>query len=1031
MAQNAVAANLLMLILVVGGMVVFFTRVKQEVFPEFSLDMVSISVPYPGASPAEVEQGIIRVIEEGVRGLDGVKQVTARALEGVGSVSVEILEGSDPDRILSDVKTAVDRIVNFPEDAEKPTVSLVLVRKQVIQLALYGDLDEESLRLLGERVREELLALPQVTQADLQGTRPRELSVEISQASLRSQGLSLGGVAGLIRRASVELPGGSLKTPSGQIMLRMTERRDYASEFEEIHLRSGAEGSRLLLAELGQIKDGYQDTDVSASYNGQPAVLVNVYRVGKQTPIEVAKAVKEYSVRLQKELPEGVSIAAFNDRSRIFGERVDLLKRNALMGLVLVFITLGLFLELRLAFWVMLGIPISFLGSFWFLPSFDVSVNMISLFAFIITLGVVVDDAIVVGENIFEKRSRGLPYLQAAVEGVREVGVPVIFAVLTTIVAFMPLLFVPGISGKLFRNIPTVVIAVISISLIESLFVLPAHLGHVQPQPSRGPLAMLNRGQQKISKGLEWFIQAIYGPILRKILRFRYTAFAFVLALMFLTVGLVKGGHLAFTFMPRLEGDIVKVSARLPLGAPVEETERIRDRLIKTGEEVLAQYGGEKISKGLYAQIGQEIGGFGPHSGGGGSGSHIVDLSLQLVSSDQREVSGAEIARAWREANQDLVGVETSSFSAALRMGGGMPVEVQLQHREMEVLEKAAGQLAAAIREFKGTSEVDDGFTAGKVQMDLKLRPVALNLGLSEADVARQIRDAFFGAEALRQQRGRDELRVMVRLPLADRQRQISFEQLMLRSPAGGEIPLNEAVDIQPGRAYSEISRIDGLQVVHVTADVDPSVNKADKILDQLKDKVMPGLLAAYPGLSYSFEGQRKDRKETFASLGVGFLLALLAIYSLLAIPFRSYLQPIIIMTAIPFGIIGAVAGHLISGYDLSVMSLMGVVALSGIVVNDSLILVLAINQRRREGASLFEAIVYGGQRRFRPILLTSLTTFFGLMPMIFESSVQARFLIPMALSLGWGVLFATFVILLLIPSLYLILEDLKGIWSD
>jgi multidrug efflux pump subunit AcrB len=1029
MAGNSVAANLLMACLLIGG-VVMTGEVKQEVFPAVDLDIISIAVPYPGASPDEVEQGIVMVVEEQVRGLDGIKEVNSTAFEGAGNITVELIDGTNPNKALGDIKTAVDRIVSFPEDAEEPTTSLLLARNKVLSLVIFGDHDEETLRGLVDHARDELIKDPDITQTDLTGIRAREIAVEIPQRALRAHHLTLSDVAQSVRMASVDLPAGSVKAAGGETLLRTKERREYGAQFVDIALRRSNTGAQLTLGMLGEVLDGFSEADLITTYNGKSAVQVDVYRVGKQTPIEVSAAVHKYLLRLQAELPEGVEADVWRDRSIIYAERVDLLMRNAKLGLVLVFLALAFFLEVKLAFWVVLGIPISFLGAFLLMPAMDVSVNMISLFAFIVTLGVVVDDAIVVGENIHELKTKGIPGPAAAVAGAKQVGMPVVFAVLTTVTAFAPLFFVPGVSGKFFRVIPAIVVAVILISLVESLFILPAHLAHSKPTTNRFVLILLSPfevARRFSTAALAFLIERTYEPSVRFASRNRYLTLAVALATLAGSVGLLGGGHLEFTFMPKLEGDTVKAMARLPVGAPMADAIALRDRLMKTADEVIAEAGAE-VSEGIYASIGQTV------EGGGGpmravtaaGGTHIVEIAIRLVESGKRTVSSPEIANRWRVKNTDIPGLRSLIFSGDLGSGGGKPIDVLLSHNDTQVLETAAATLAQELAAYNGTADLDDGVAGGKTQLDIKLKPAAKALGLTEALLARQVRDAFFGAEALRQQRGRDEVRVMVRLPKVDRDSMASFENLMLRAPNGAEIPLSEAATLQMGRAYTEIQREDGRRVIHVTGDVDASGN-ADKILAQVKDEVMPKLVAATPGLTWSFEGANRDRAESFGALKTGFMLALLVIYGLLAVPFRSYVQPLIIMSAIPFGIVGAIIGHILLGYDLSFISVMGIVALAGIVVNDSLIMVVAINElREHNGLSAYEAVVRGAMRRFRPIILTSLTTFFGLVPMIFETSVQARFLIPMAISLGFGVLFATVLILVVVPSLYLIVEDLR-----
>ncbi|MCA9543793.1 MAG: efflux RND transporter permease subunit, partial [Myxococcales bacterium] len=642
MAKNSVAANLMMGVLLLGG---FFMvgQVKQEVFPEFTLDLVNVSVPYPGASPEEVEQGIVTVIEEAVRGLDGVDKVTSRALESVASINIELIDGTDGNKALSDIKAAVDRIVSFPEDAEEPVTSLFLARNKVISLVVYGDQDEESLRQLIEKARDEVLQSEAVTQVELVGVRSREIAVEIAQADLRAHGLTLSAVAEAMRRASIDLPAGSVKSDAGETLLRTRERRDYGSEFADVAIKSARGGAVLRVRDLAKVRDAFADEDLKATYNGKTAVQVDVYRVGAQTPIAVAAAVNEYAKAFAATLPPGVQVDTWNDSSEILADRIDLLMRNAKMGLVLVFLALALFLEFKLAFWVMLGIPISFMGAFLLMPVMDVSVNMISLFAFIVTLGIVVDDAIVVGENVYELREKGIPPLEAAIAGSKQVAVPVVFAVLTTVAAFSPLFFVPGVSGKFMRNIPAIVVSVILFSLVESLFILPAHLAHSKKSENpwiRRLMAGPEFFRRLFSGGLQRFIYEIYQPLLRFMARNRYLALSGAMALLIATVGTVAGGHVEFTFMPKVEGDLVTASARLPEGVPIEETVKVRDRLIASVRTILEEAGGEaKLSRGIYASVGQAIAqGNRPSAGAIGGGSHIVDVAVRLVPAGDRDI---------------------------------------------------------------------------------------------------------------------------------------------------------------------------------------------------------------------------------------------------------------------------------------------------------------------------------------------------------------------------------------------------------
>lgn len=1026
MAGHPVAANLLMLALVVGGIFMAF-RVKQEVFPEFSLDIVGISVIYPGASPEEVEEGIVVAVEDAVRGIEGVKKVTSTASEGRGSVSVEVLLGKDPDRILADVKNAVDRITTFPEEAERPIVNLLENRNLVLNIAVAGDFPERTLRDTAERLRDDLATIDGITLVQLGASKPLEIAIEIPQATLRSYGITLDQVAAEIRRAALDLPAGSLKTEAGEILFRTTERRDFGREFGDIPIISKADGSTVRLADIATIIDGFADIDLQPGLDGLPAATVEVYRVGDETPLTVSAAALTFLDDFRREVPAGMAVEVVRDDSTVYRERMELLIRNAMVGLVLVLLMLGLFLEPRLAFWVTLGIPISVLGSFLFLSGTDASINMISLFAFIVTLGIIVDDAIVVGENIYEKRERGIPAMQASIEGAREIAGPVTFAVLTNVVAFAPMLFVPGASGKLFMQIPAVAISVFIVSLIESLLVLPAHLSHAPRKTAFWRIVSMPSAI--FERGLRWFIDRVYAPSVAFAVRERYTTIAAGLGMLIIAIATLVSGKLPFTFLPKIDADFVLVNARLPLGTPVERTAAVQTRLLSSLAETIDESGGVSIKESLYTVLGGQVGGFGPVRQASENGSHLLGIQFELVPEGEREISATEFARRWRENAGDIAGLETISFKSEVGRATGAAVDVQLSHRDTRVLDAASVDLADRLRSYEGVKDIDSGVAMGKPQFNLELTPEARSMGLTATDLARQTRSFFYGAEALRQQRGRNEVKVMVRLPESERDTLHTVETVMLRTAGGGEIPFREAAVAGEGRAYTGIKRTDGRRVNSVTADIDPEVANGNEVAAALSVDVLPELERQYPGLSWSLEGEQNDQAESLGSLGTGFAAALFVIYALLAIPFRSWVQPLVVMIAIPFGIIGAVIGHLVMGYGFSIISIFGIVALSGVVVNDSLVLVVTTNEMRRTnpGLSLIEIVCLAGKRRFRPILLTSVTTFFGLMPMVLETSLQARFLIPMAISIAFGVMFATFIILLLVPALYVVIENTKN----
>jgi len=1029
MARNSVAANLFMLVILVGGFLGMM-RVKQEVFPAFELDLIRVTTPYPGASPEEVEQGINLAVEEAVRGVDGVKRITSSASEGRGTVAVELLLQSDPDRVLADVKSAVGRIRTFPRDAEDPEIRIASMKQRVVSLVLAGDLPLQSLQQLAEKARDELVQDPGVTVVEVGGIPPNEIAIEISRTRLEEYGLTLQDVAQQIRASSLELPSGGIKTSAGEVLVRVADRRRSGAELGALVLRSTVAGGSVTLGEIATITDGFADTDQYSLFNGKPSVRVTAYRVGDETPSAVAQVVRDYGVRLDGELPDTVTVAIWDDRSDFLRGRIDLMLRNAALGGALVLIILALFLNVRLAFWVALGIPISFMGAFLLMPIQDQSVNMVSLFALIIVLGMVVDDAIIVGEAGYLRMAEGKSRLQAAVEGAHEVMVPVSFAILTTIAAFGPLLVIPGLFGKFFRIIPLVVISVLIFSLLESFFILPAHLAHIGR--SGGWSRPFDVVQEKVSGALMRFVEERYQPFVATLIRWRYVVVSASIGVLLFGFGLVGSGTVPFSFFPILEGDVVTATIKYPYGTDVGRAEVAGSRLAESVTEVIESFGGESTVRGRFLKIGEGRSRRGPNSGSGERGSHIVTLELNLVPAEERDFTAEDFKNRWQTLAGEFIGSESAVFSSAVGPSAGAAVAIQLSHRDNSVLSRASADLQARLSSFKDLTNIENEFASGKRQLDFRLKEeVARPLGLTSQMVAIQLRSAFYGAEALREQRGRNEIRVMVRLPEQQRRSEHDLTALLIRTPSGSFVPLAEVAEFERSQAPTTIDREDGRRVVVVKGSLAQGVRSPTQVLRRLQDEVMPALEQSFPGLKTGMVGEQREQREMFRSLGPNFLLAMFVIFSLLAIPLKSYAQPLVIMSAIPFGFVGAVLGHLLMGYELSFVSAMGVIALSGVVVNDSLVLVDTTNRYRREGMSAFDAVVRGGVRRFRPILLTSLTTFFGLLPMIFETSVQARFLIPMAVSLGFGVLFATFVVLLLVPAIYMVVEDLVGLYAS
>jgi len=1007
MVGNRVTPNLLMLVLLLGGLFLAL-QIKQEVFPDFEQDQVEIDVSYPGASPEEVEQGIILAIEEAVRGIEGVKEVTAEASEGRAEVVAELLEDSDHDKVYQDIKQDVDAIDTFPEDAKQPEVSVVSRRREVVFLEIYGDVAERVLREVTEQVRDRLLADSEITQVELVGARDHEIQIEISQANLRSYGLTLEGVATRIGNTAVEIPGGSIKTSGGEILVRMKDRKDWAREFADIPIVVTASGAVLRLADIATVREGFEDSDRIATYNGKPAMGIDVYRVGDQTPIGISEATRRVLGMIEADIPEGVEVTVHRDMSEVYQQRLKLLLKNAFFGLALVLVLLGIFLETKLAFWVTMGIPISFLGSFLFLYPAGASINMISTFAFIIALGIVVDDAIVAGENIYEARQQGHDFITAAIIGAREVMTPIAFSILSNVVTFLPLYFVPGGIGKMFSVIPLVVVSVFLVSWLEAVFILPSHLAH--SRPFGGAVGrVIDRFQGGIAQQLQRFIYGIYQPVLKISIAYRYAVVAAGMAVLAIVLAYALSGRMGLGLMPRTESDQAVVTAVLPYGSPVSEAMAVRDRLEAASRRVAEKHGGTQLVKGIFSRIDE----------------NQVRVNTYLTDADVRPLSTREVARLWRQQTGTIIGLESLKFESDRGgPGSGASLTVELSHRNIETLNRAAADLAEQLAGFPQAKDIDDGASAGKEQLDFRILPEGQALGLTSYEVARQVRSAFYGVEALSQQRGRNEVSVMVRLPEDERESEYAIEQLMIRTSAGTDVPLMQIAEVTRGRAYTTIERRNGQRTVTVTADIEP-IEETNRVEATLNEEVLPALERDYPGLGYGYEGRQAEIRDSMQSLFTSFLIALLAIYALLAMPFRSYIQPLIVMMAIPLGIVGAVLGHLLMGYGLTVNSMMGVVALSGVVINDSLVMIDYANRlQREEGATPRVAIVQAGLRRFRPIMLTTLTTFGGLAPMIFETSRQARFMIPMAISLGYGILFATIITLVFVPCLYLVARD-------
>lgn len=1033
-ARNGVAANLLMVGILLMGARALTTSIPTEVFPDFELDTIQIGVPFRGATPAEVEESVVIKIEEAIQDLEGIKEMTSSSAEGAGAVTVEVETGYDTRELLNDIKNRVDAINTFPVETEKPTINQAQRSAAVITVVLSGEMSEHDLKQLGELTRDEIANLPGITQVNMQGVRPYEIAIEISETVLQMHGLTLAQVAQAISNSSIDLPAGSIKTAGGDVLLRTKGQAYTGADFEKIVLITREDGTRLTLGDIASIDDGFEETPLFTRYNGKPCVLLTVARVGNQNAITVAETVKEYLATAQARLPDGVELSFWNDRSRIVKARLNTLISSAKTGAFLVILTLALFLRISVAFWVFLGIPISFAGSIALMPYLGVTFNMFSLFAFILVLGIVVDDAIVTGENIYTHLQNAEDGEQAAIVGTQEVATPVIFGVLTTVIAFLPLAMITGDRGKIFIQIPLIVIPVLLFSLIESKLILPAHLKHLKPgRPDPRKLNPILRFQRFFADGLEWFVDRVYRPLLEMAAHHRYSTLALFLGIAIVILGLVEGGRVQMVYFPRIESETATCRLTMPEGTPTEVTSSHIRRIEKAARDLQQKYKDEATGEQVIVSILSTTGGSGMGGGGGPGGSrevagrsHLGEVSFRIIPPEDRQstISGREIVNEWRGMIGNIAGAQELTFRAEIGRGGD-PIDIQLTGPSFDDLEKASARIRAKLTEYPELFDIIDTFEDGKQEIKLRIKPEAELLGLTMADLGRQTRQAFFGFEAQRIQRGRDDVRVMVRYPEEERRSIASLEGMMIRTANGTEVPFTAVAEATMGKSFSTIRRMNRNRTINVRADADKETANLPKIEEELS-MFLPSVVADYPGMNFSFEGEARDRAESFQSMIIGTIFLLFGLYALLAIPFRSYVQPLIVMSVIPFGLVGAVLGHMVMGHALSIMSQFGMLALAGIVVNDSLVMVDFINRSRENGVPLVQAVREAGGRRFRAIMLTSVTTFVGLIPLMFEKSTQAQFLIPMGISLGFGVMFATFITLFLIPINYLILEDIK-----
>jgi multidrug efflux pump subunit AcrB len=1014
-ARNSVAANLMMVLIMIAGLISFLTLDKRT-NPDVSIPVINISVPYPGAAPEEVEQAVVLRIEEAVEGVDGIYRINSTAQEGLARVNLQVFTNYDINEVLDEVKSRVDSISAFPEQIEKPRVAKQEFNEHVVFVTLYGAMDDRALKEITNQVRDELAALPQMSRMQILGERDYEIAIEVSEATLREYGLTLSEVATAVRVASIDLPGGSIKTEAGNIQLRATGQVYTGRDYGQLVLRSYPDGTRLLLQDIATINDGFVETEGFSRSNGKRSLNIRIMATQDQDVFEIDAAVKTYVAEKLKELPEGVSMDIWGNNAFYLQSNLDMMLSNLSMGAVLVFLVLALFLRMKIAMWVMLGIPISFLGALWLMPinPYPVNINMISIFGFILVLGIVVDDAIIIAESAYTEITEKGHSLRNVVTGVHRVSLPATFGVLTTIAVFLPMLFVGGNAAPFFESVGVVVVLCLAFSLIESKLILPAHLAHMRfdknAEQHKKP-DLIARTQQKVSNGLQYFVGQYYQPLLAKCLVNRYTTIAAFITMLIIAVGLVSSSLVKFEFFPNVPSDFIQVNLLMNGGATPAERNNALEKL----EDGILNLYDRDDSKNPIKQVLV-------YTESSTQGFVVAELTKR----EDRDVTATEIEQAWRDKVGEIVNAQELRYYSTTNAGGDAGVNLLITGAKHEQLEQASEELKTYLNQIAGVYDVRSSYSRGDREIQMELKDDAKNLGISLTDLGRQVRQSFYGEEAQRIQRGRDEVKVMVRYPLEERRSIGNLENMRVRTPQGDEVPFSEVAEVKMGSTFSAIRRYNRERIVSLSADVDTSIIASSEVIKDVYDNLVPELKQRYPDVNFTLGGASLEVSRLLQRIAICFAAAMLLVYGLLAIPLKSYAQPIIIMSVIPFGFVGALIGHILFGKAVSMMSIFGLIALSGVVVNDSLIMVDFINRAKREGMALHDAVVQAGTQRFRAILLTTLTTFFGLLPIMFETSLTAQMVIPMALSLAFGILFATILTLFFIPSLYLLLEDLK-----
>ncbi len=1042
-ARNHVAANLLMLaVMAAGAYTLYQDKIPLEVFQDMPSRFVSINVPYPASSPEETEETIVLKIEEAIQQVGGIKHVNSTAGSSGGSVFIEVNEDDDPRRVLEDVKIRLDSIPNFPALAEKPIIQLDDSFHSVITVILSADMAERDLKRLGEQTRDELASLPGISHADITGVRKEEIAIEIPEETLRKYGLSLETISKAIRENAIDMPAGVVQTEAGDVSLRTRGRAYTGEDYARIPMVTRADGTKVTLGEVAKIVDGFNENPLITRLNGRRCVMISVMREGKQNAITIGNRVKDYISETNKKLPGGVHLDYWNDRSKIVKGRIDLLMQNAQSCLILVFICVGLFLRLEAVIWVGIGMVMSFMGAIALMPYLDISINLSSLMGFILVLGIVVDDAIVISEHCDHlRRTTGMSALEAAIAGTQRMAVPITFGVLTTVIAFLPMALDSSDWGSMFKPIALIFIAVMLIALLETKLILPSHLAH----PFLGRAGdLLEPIHRRSDAALQWFVRTIYAPAIRMSVKHCYAVLALLFGGLIIIIGMFAGGRIATTYFPRVASERIDCRLSMLDGTPVEITEAQIQRIYDIALQMQKEYvgpDGQSVVKHIVSTVGTTLSSRGSPSS---SGSHIGGVTMETFGPEERtrDANTVEMANDWRKRIGSIVGAEELTFRAEI-MRGGDPIDIQLTGTDPKELLGMSEKIKEKLSTYPALFDINDSLDSGRNEIQLTLKPEAQQLGVTVSDLARQVRQAFYGDEVQRIQRGRNEVKVMLRMPRDDRKNLATLDTMRVRTAGGLEVPFNRVAEAKVAKSFTSIKRVDRRRALNISADADKGTTDIAAMRIELTS-FLDELLANHGHIRWSFEGEARNQRESQSKMWISFIIVIAAMYGLMAIPFKSYTQPLIVLLVVPFGVVGAVIGHLFHGLPVSIMSAFGILGVCGVVVNDTLVLVDEINDLKAGGMSLREAVQQGGKLRFRAIFLTQITTFFGLVPLIFDGtwlaklfpfffssgaqSTHAQFLTPVSVAMGYGSLFATIITLFLVPLCYLAVNDLGRI---